>query len=122
MTTETQTFPTLHVASAATGIMLADGMTISIMHQISEFAVGHKIWTHELADGAMTRRIHAAINSQLPGLPTRAEASADWKSAAAKATAVYGETVELVRGKLERAEGPMTSLARIMAITPEGRE
>jgi len=108
-----RTFPTLAIASAATGVGLADGFTFSTMSEISAFVLGHPVWTHELGDKVMTARIYRAIATQLPRLPTRELAHADWRAAASEALSAYGDTVELTEGTGERTESPIDSLARM---------
>lgn len=110
--TKTQTFPTLAVATAATGIGLGK-CSYSDMMEIIGFVLGHPVWTHELADRAMNARAEAAIRAQLPNLPSNELASDDWQKAATAATEAYGETVTLTEGSGERHESPVDSLARL---------
>lgn len=84
--TEKRTFRTLLVASAATGVGLCDGMSYSDMQEVSSFALGYPIWTHELGDKVTTARVKKAIRDQLPNLPLQDAAHEDWQQAAADAT------------------------------------
>ena len=111
--TEKRTFKTLMVASAATGVGLGTGMSYSDMQEVSSFALGYPIWTHELGDKVTTARVKEAIRSQLPNLPTSEAAHEDYQQAAADALAAYGETVELTEGSMTRGESPIDSLARM---------
>lgn len=108
-----KTFDTLAVASAATGVALRDGMNFALMAEIAAHVMGFPVWTHELGDKVMTARIYRAIATQLPRLPTRELAQADWRAAASEAISAYGDTVELAEGADERTEGPLASLARM---------
>ncbi len=110
---ETKTFPTLQVASCACGIILQDGLSYGDMAEIAEHALGHPVWTHELGDEKTMNRVRDAIHGAFPQLPTREEAQADHFAAADRATAAYGETINLERGTNERTEGPIASLARM---------
>lgn len=111
--TKTKEFKTLAVASVATGIGMMKGLRFSDMQEISEFVLGHQVWTHELADKAMTARVEAAIRSQLPAMPSHEAAGKNWSAAAADALFTYGETVLLSEGSETRAENPIASLARM---------
>lgn len=113
-----KTFSTLAVASAATGIGLADGMNYSTMAEISSHVLGFDIWTHELADRAMNNRVRDRLLTLFPGLPTGDEARADWRAAAAKAVAAYGDTLTIPAGADERSESPIESLARMVGDKP----
>ena len=108
----TQTFNTLVVATAATGVGLGQCSYSDVM-RVGEFVLGHPVWTHELADKGTTSRIEAAIRAQLPNLPSRELAHEDWQKAATAATEAYGETVTLTEGTGERTENPVDSLARL---------
>lgn len=124
---EKRTFRTLLVASAATGVGLGTGITYSDIQEVSDFALGYSIWTHELGDKMTTGRIESAIRAQLPNLPTSEAAHEDYQQAAADALAAYGETVELTEGSMTRGESPIDSLARmtgrpediIVAVVPD---
>lgn len=107
-----QTFPTLAVATAATGIGLGK-CSYSDVQQIIGFALGHSIFTHELADRSQNDRAEAAIRAQLPKLPSRELASKDWQAAADAALAAYGDTVTITEGTEARTENPVSSLARL---------
>lgn len=108
-------FDTLAVASAATGIALAEGLNYALMAEISAFVMGFPVWTHELGDKVMTERVSAAIYLQLPSLPSREAARADWRAAAAVARRAYGAMVEIQEGGEQRTEGPIESLERMIA-------
>lgn len=109
-----KTFRTLAVASAATGVGLCDGISYSDMMEIWSHAIGFPVWTHEMADRALSSRMHAILLGQFPLLPTADEAHADWQAAAMKASAAYGETVALPEGNETRTEGPVATLARLI--------
>lgn len=108
-----RTFSTLAVASAATGIALSDKLNYAVMAEISSFVLGFALYTHELADKTIAARVHRAIFDQLPDLPNLDEARLDWKAAAQKALAAYGDTVKLQPGSGVREEHPAESLARL---------
>lgn len=109
---ETKTFPTVNVASCATGIILRTGLSYADMAEVAEHALGHSIWT-ELGDNKTMNKVRAAIHDQFPEIPTREEAQADWQAASDRAIKAYGETVELKRGAGQRTETPMDSLVRM---------
>lgn len=111
---ETKRFPTLHVASAITGVGLCDGMKYSTIHEIAEFLAGHPVWTHELGHLEMMQRISDHAREQFPAMPTEEEAQADFRAAAVKALAAYGETVTVRRGSLERGADPISTLVEMV--------
>jgi hypothetical protein len=111
-------FSTLAVASAATGVGLSEGLNYSLMMEIGSHVLGFPIWTHELADRPLMARVHDALLAQFPGLPTKDEALNDWRAAAAKATAAYGEQMTVREGTGARDESPIDSLARIAGDKP----
>lgn len=111
--TEIKTFPTVNVASCATGIILRTGLSYADMAEVAEHALGHSIWTHELGDEKTMNKVRAAIHEQFPEIPTREEAQADWQAASDRAIKAYGETVDLKLGVGQRTETPMDSLVRM---------
>lgn len=103
------TFSTLEVASAVTGIGLCQ-TSYARMKEIMSHVVGYDLWTHELVHKPTADNACAAILALFPDLPTRAEAQADWKDAAAKAVAAYGETVTIPKGASARLKYPLATL------------
>lgn len=104
-----KTFPTLAVATAATGVGLTS-MPFSAVHEICEHVIGHPVWTHELGHGAVTDRIRDLLLAQFPELPSPELANEDWQAAAKKATDAYGETMTVPHGSEERAAHPINTL------------
>lgn len=111
----TKTLRTLDVASAITGIVLAEGISFSRIHEASEALLGHPVWTHEFADEDIRSRITAAGLALFPEMPTREAARTDFVKAAQQALAAYGETIDVPIVKSERSESPIDSLARVMS-------
>jgi hypothetical protein len=109
-----KTFPTLRVASTITGIGLTDGMTYSDMQEIASHLFGAPIWTHELIHEPTRDAYVEEGYRQFPDMPSQAEAEADFKAAAAKALAAYGETVEVEEGTHGRRESPVDTLSRMV--------
>lgn len=103
------TFPTLEVASAATGVALCL-TTFSRMQEIFEAVLGHPVWTHELAHEATVAKLRARVDELFPEMPTRAEAEGDYEKAAEKALAAYGEEVSFLAIKRSRSTGPVSTL------------
>jgi hypothetical protein len=110
----TKTFPTLVVVSAATGIVMAEGMKISEIHECSEFLLGHPVWTHEFADPATRAALGVAALSQFPGLPAKQECKADYKAAAARALDEFGPSLMLIKGRHQREAHPFQTLSDII--------
>lgn len=110
----TDRFPTLHVASAMTGVALCDGLSISRMQEISERLVGHSVWTHEFAHPGMRDHICRAGMRLFPLMPDCHEARENWQRAAARAEAIYGEWVELPLVARSRAVSPETTLVEVI--------
>ncbi|WP_084398322.1 DUF7736 domain-containing protein [Henriciella aquimarina] len=106
---ETKEFPTLQIASAITGIGLCEGMKYSDMQVAFDHILGRPVWTHELGHGATTEKVRELGFAQFPDMPAREEAQADWKAAAAKALAAYGETVTVRRGQDVREADPIST-------------
>lgn len=106
-----KSYPTLHVASCLTGVVLCHGLNISVMQEIASHLYGQEIWTHELVYHSIQ---HAYVDEgyrQFPGMPTRGEAEADHEVAAAKALAAYGDSVTVEPGTSVRTEGPIGTLS-----------
>jgi len=121
------TFPTLLVASAASGIALAPRIVIGDICGVAEWVLGHSVWTHELADDDVFQRMSDAIRRQMPDMPSRgamSQESATWQQLAADLVTRHGETVSLARGAGVRGESPLASLMRlvpgadVIAVTP----
>lgn len=110
MTAEVKEFPTTVVASIATMIHMAEGFKFGDIHECAEWIAGHPIWTHEFADKVVVEMLAADAYSQFPNLPTRDEARADFRVAAAKAIAEYGLTVTVTRGNGIRDKHPLDTL------------
>lgn len=106
-------FRTLVVASAVTGVTMAESMTFSEIHQLMDHVIGYPIFTHEMADPAHHGTIKHRLRAQFPDLPTEQAAGADWKAAAAAAVLKYGETVMVEAGEDPRIEHPLDSLKRL---------
>ncbi len=115
---EVFTFPTLHVASAITGVGLCEGLTFSRMHQISEAIVGHPIWTHEFAHPGAREAIISAGARLFPLMPTKEEALADWSAAAAKAVAAYAQEVSWQKATTERSIDPLSTAIEVLSGGP----
>ncbi len=113
MSDTTETFDTLLVASTACGVALTDKISMPMMSKLGGHVLGFPVWTHELGRSGYAGRIAAAIYRQFMDLPSEQEAERDWRSAAARAVARYGETLEVAPGNETRIEGPVESLARI---------
>jgi len=110
----TKTFPTLRVASTITGIALTHDMTYSDMQEIASHLFGASIWTHELVHEPTKDAYVEEGYRQFPNMPSQAEAEADFKAAAAKATAAYGDAVVVVEGTHGRRENPVDTLSRMV--------
>lgn len=110
----TKTFPTLRVASTITGIALTHDMTYSDMQEIASHLFGAPIWTHELIHEPTKDAYVEEGYRQFPDMPSQAEAEADFKAAAAKAVAAYGDTVEVAEGTHGRRESPVDTLSRMV--------
>ena len=111
--TETKEFPTLVVATTATGISLGTGINYSNVQECAEWICGHPVWTHELGFGPLMDRVSALAYAMFPLLPTKDAASADWSAAARKAIEDHGETVLVPRGALERDQSPIETLKQM---------
>jgi hypothetical protein len=109
-----KTFPTLHVASTITGIGLTTGMTYSHMQEIASHLFGAPLWTHELVHEPTKDAYVEEGYRQFPDMPTSAEAAANYKTAAAKAIAAYGDTVSVAQGTHGRREHPVDTLSRMV--------
>ena len=120
--TDTRTFPTLHVASAITGIGMCLGLKYSNIHEIASHLFGAPVWTHELGHSRTIEAYAAEGYRQFPDMPTKEEAKADWRKAAQKAIAAYGETVTVARGTSIRREDPISTLASMMQPEKEDRQ
>lgn len=115
MSAETKEFDTLIVGSASSGYMLKNRASIGALQAVAEWALGHPVWTHELADKALWLRMSEAIRTHLPDMPAPLgdDEKPDWQALGASLIERYGETVSLPRGSQERTEGPIESLQRL---------
>lgn len=113
---ELKTFRSLAVASAATGIGLCEKLNFSLMGEIASHVLGYPIWTHEIP--ASGPKVWLLLKDQFPLLPTRAEAEADWKSAAAAMTAAYGDEIAVRTGNGTRKESPLDTLQKMIGDKP----
>jgi hypothetical protein len=111
-----KTFPSLAVASAVTGIGLCDGLSFSLMGEITSHILGYPVWTHEIPDAG--RRAWLVLKRQFPLLPSRDDAASDWKAAAAAMTAAYGAEIEIRAGAGERKESPLDTLQKMIGDKP----
>lgn len=109
-----KTFPTLQVASTITGVGLAEGMTYSDIQEVASHLLGAPIWTHELVHEPTKDAYVEEGYRQFPDMPSIAEAEADYRAAAAKAIAAYGDTVEVEEGTHGRRESPVDTLSRMV--------
>jgi hypothetical protein len=110
--TEYKEFPTLIVASTLTGIGLTN-MTFSDVHEVIEWLFGGPVWTHEFVH-APTNDIYISRGyEQFPNMPTQFDAEKDWKGAAEKAVAAYGETVIVAKGENGRQASPLQTIRDI---------
>lgn len=109
----TKPFPTLLVASAATGTVMRSGITVRDLAELCSWVLGYPVFTHELGDKVTTGRVYRSLATQFPKLPTREAAKADWVRAASDAVAAYGETMNVAEGSDERTEHPADSLTRM---------
>jgi hypothetical protein len=108
----TKQFATLRVASAMTGIGLC-AMKYSDIQEILEHALGAPVWTHEII-GRTGKDAVAALRAMFPDMPTQEDAEADWRAAATKALAAYGQTVSIQRGTTyARHAGPVETLVEV---------
>lgn len=110
--TEKKNFPSLAIASAATGICMADGMNVSKFQEIYDFVLGHPIWTHELP--GYGPEVYRLLREQFPLMPTREAAEADWKAAANAMTVAYGNEVSVRPGFGERTRSPLETLKEMV--------
>ena len=110
--TEKKNFPSLLIATAATGIGLGAGITFSKIQEVYDFALGHPVWTHELP--AYGPEVYRLLREQFPMMPSREEAEADWQAAAAAMTAAYGDMVAVSPGHGERTKHPIDTLAEMV--------
>jgi len=113
---EIKTFSSLAVASAATGVGLCEGLSFSTMGEIASHVLGYPIWTHEIPDASP--KVWLLIKQQFPMLPTREEASADWRAAAASMTAAYGDMIDVAAGNGTRKESPLDTLQKMVGDKP----
>ncbi len=97
MTTETREFPTVVIASIASGIMLCE--SFSMIHEAAEYLMGHPIWTHHFADKQLTEDMLAAIARQCPGMPVRGQITTEnWREKCAELEAELGPTQTIQKG------------------------
>ena len=108
---EAKEFRTLVVGTASSGITLANSMSIADIHELSEWVLGHPVWTHELGQDHIWKRMRELLVAQFPDLPT--DDVTDHAAAAKALLATYGEIISVRRGSDERAESPLASLARV---------
>jgi hypothetical protein len=109
---QTKTFPSLHVATAATGIGLVSGMSFSQVQQIYDHVLGFPVWTHELPRyGEEVRRL---LSEQFALMPSREAAEENWRTAGEAMLAAYGPEVEVTRGTGERTASPVDTLREIV--------
>jgi hypothetical protein len=113
---ETKTFPSLHVATAATGIGLVNGMSFSQVHEIYEYVLGHPVWTHEIP--RYSEQVRQLLSKQFPEMPSRADAEADWATAGDAMLVAYGPHVEVKAGTGERTESPLDTLREVAGNKP----
>jgi hypothetical protein len=115
----TKDFPTLLVGSATSGVVLGKGLSASNIQELAEWALGHPVWTHELADRKVWQRLSDRLVKQFPQLPVRGDdAVEDWKALGAKLVREMGETLAIRKGSDERTEDPISSLQRLAPDKP----
>ena len=108
MQPETRDFPTAVVVSAYTGTLLC---LFSDLHECVEFALGHPVWTHEMASPAHRADLRAVLAAQHPAL------------AAVNLDGVNVDTLTLTKGVAVRTKSPIESAAemvgadRVVAVT-----
>lgn len=108
-----QEFPTLLVASAASGIALCS-CTYSDMMRVMSWGLGYSVFTHELAHEPTIMEFRALIEEQFPDLSKKPECSENWEAAAARAVERYGETISLRHGSTTRRESPIATLSAMV--------
>ena len=90
------------------------------MGELAEFLLGHSIWTHEFADGALWNRLRYALLQQHPQLSAvkPEHFNDDWKAELLVCRERYGNSFRIVRGKAERQESPLASIQRLAPHLP----
>jgi hypothetical protein len=97
---ETRDFPSVVIASLATGIVLCEGGFPKI-HEAAEYLTGHPIWAHQFADKTLWAEMQRMIAEQCPGMPTvkiEGVTGDNWRDLAAKIEAEFGATVKIRKG------------------------
>lgn len=131
---EKQMFHMAAVAGMMTGYVLGedDETGFSAQHRLAEHVLGHPVWTHEFAEGAIWERLRDALLLQHPELSSlppydrmkakeakRSGSVMTYVHAYVKAAVVAcGETMTFTKGAAERTENPFESLRRIAPDKP----
>lgn len=108
---EAKKFSTAAILSVTTGRLLCK---FEQMHELSEWLLGHPIWTHEFADEQLHARLKKAVFDQYPTIATTVWIDgSDWKKWLAKQVKHLGASFTILKGKAERSEHPLESLERL---------
>jgi hypothetical protein len=120
-----KSFPSSAVLGAVTGKCLGNFAEI---HEVSEWIVGHSIWTHEFAERKLWERIRDAVALQfgkdkVESWCSRAKEVRDEKTARlylewAETEGGAGKSMEVKKGTESRDEDPLESAKRIVGDKP----
>lgn len=110
--TEAKQFKTLLVASLASDFAHLD-TNVEELRELATHVLGRPIFSHQLADHAISDEISAAIIAQFPNMPTKADAKHNPDAAAGKAVVAYGEFVLVEPGKDLKKGGPISDLTKV---------
>ena len=115
--TEMKEFKTIVVASAATGIGVMredDNLKFSDLHKFYSHFLGYPIWTHEMGRGPIMSIATMEIFEAYPELPTKEFCENNAIEAAQIAIDIYGETISVPKGNLERPIDPVSTLEQMV--------
>lgn len=116
----TQSFTVAAALSAITGRLLCD--SFGEVHALSEWVMGHSIWTHEFADKNLCERIKAAVIVQHPMLGESDASSlnetnfSDWLTNEEMRLGV--KCMTFAKGTGARTEHPLESISRMFPDKP----
>ena len=108
-----KTFKSIIVISAATGIGVmreGDSLTFSDVQEFYSHFLGFPIWTHEMGTGPIMSLAELLLREKFTEMPTYEFCSESPRTAAQVMVDIYGETMIVEKGSMERPEDPISTL------------
>lgn len=112
---ETKEFSTSACLSLISGRLLCD--SLAVMQGLAGWVAGHQVWTHELGDKDLLRRLSDELIRQHPMLAESANATLTKENCKSwlesEVERIGSETLMIKRGESQRSETPLDSWERM---------